>query len=159
VRVAKATGRTQGAAAVPVPAPQIHIEYTKNFATNLQDLEQFWLECNFIAGYDRALDTLLFTIVPSLERHQNLGKPFSQSPDESSQLAQYFGDAKQGQVRELVFSDYVLLYQIPPLTDTKKQIVYLLAIKHQRQLSFNFHQHWDGAQQPKLPLVNIPEQN
>ena len=41
-------------------------------------------------------------------------------------------------LREYLLSDYLLLYQV----DEQRSMVYLLSIRHHRQLSFDFHRMW-----------------
>ena len=40
------------------------------------------------------------------------------------------------QVREYIASDYLVLYAV------RKSTVYLLSIRHHRQLSFDLREHW-----------------
>jgi hypothetical protein len=121
-------------------APQsAYVVYTHNFEENLQAIADFWLKNDFTVDYDRLLQTLLFTIVPSLERHQKIGKPFALSFAEFNDAPWHENDTQY--VQELVFSDYALLYLLPPATTGATQTIYMLAIKHQKQVAFNFIQH------------------
>jgi hypothetical protein len=46
--------------------------------------------------------------------------------------------AKDGDIREYVTADYLLLYAVI------KDVVYLLSIRHHKQLSFDFARLWMG---------------
>ncbi len=120
------------------------IEYTSNFEANLHEIAEVWLENAFIAGYDRLLEHLLVTIVPSLERHPSIGKPFSSHKVDSVEVQIQLENIRY--VRELVFEDYVLMYLLEPAADASNQIIQLLAIKHHKQLSFRFRQSWNNPE-------------
>ena len=91
------------------------------------------------------LDELLDTVIPNLERFPGMGRPFlarqARSVETTNALATLRAkllaltpDADA--LREYVLKDYLLLYA--PIGGA----IYLLAIRHQRQLSFDFEGHW-----------------
>ena len=116
------------------------VRFTANFDANLTLIEIFWTENEHPQGFDRLLDELGETVVPNLERFPRMGRPFLKSQAESvealarlekieSRIAKL--DSK-GELREYVMDEYLILYA------ALKSAVYLLAIKHQKQLAFDF---------------------
>lgn len=120
------------------------IKFTDTFETNLEAMEIFWDECRFPSGYDRLLFELEQTFIPNLERFPMIGRPFiSLQPDSvevmhlqdklRKELAQMKGD---NDVRQYATEDYLILYAV------KNEVIYLLSIKHHKQLSFDFTHLW-----------------
>jgi hypothetical protein len=120
------------------------VKFTDNFESNLETIEIFWTECQFPLGYDRLLDELEQTLIPNLERFPMLGRPFiSLQPDSveatnlqdklREKLAQMEGN---NDVRQYHTQDYLILYAII------NEVIYLLSIKHHKQLSFDFNRLW-----------------
>ncbi len=119
---------------------KVTVRFTANFESNLTLIETFWAENEHPQGFDRLLDELGETVVPNLERFPGMGRPFLKSQAESvealaklekieSRIAKL--DSK-GELREYVMDEYLVLYA------ALKSAVYLLAIKHQKQLAFDF---------------------
>ena len=81
--------------------------YTSNFGTNLDDIEQFCTANNHESTYDRLLEYLRFTVVPSLEHHIRIGKPFSsQFRFDGEALDNNLLGINISNLYELVFDDY-----------------------------------------------------
>lgn len=123
------------------------VKFTANFERNLEDIERFLSEAEAPEAYDSLLDELLETAIPNLERFPEMGRPFLARQPRSvettnalavlkSKLSALTSDVDA--LREYVLKDYLLLYVA--IGDA----VYLLAIRHQRQLSFDFEAHWGG---------------
>jgi plasmid stabilization system protein ParE len=121
------------------------VKLAANFERNLEAIEQFLAEAEAAQSYDRLLDELVEAVIPNLERFPGMGRPFLSQPARSvestnaltalrAKLSQLTQDADA--LREYVLDDYLLLYAAIGNT------VYLLAIRHQRQLSFDFRGHW-----------------
>lgn len=95
-------------------------------------------------AYDALLDELLDTVVPNLERFPGMGALFLDRPTRSieaksgiARLTKQLGSfAKDWELREYVMKHCLLLYA------RIKGSVYLLSIRHQRQLSFDFQGLW-----------------
>ena len=95
---------------------------------------------------DALLDELTDTIIPNLERFPEMGRLFLERPARSVEATngiarltkQLDAFAKDGELREYVTTHNVLLYARIGGT------VYLLSIRHQRQLSFDFESLWGG---------------
>jgi len=117
------------------------IKLTANFERNLEEIERFLTEAEALQAYDAVLDELLETVIPNLERFPEMGRPFMLrqpgSVETTNALATLHAKLLAltnvpEALRQYVLKDYLLLYaQIG-------SIIYLLAIRHQRQLSFDF---------------------
>lgn len=119
------------------------IRYTDNIKANLQGIEAFWEECQFPNGFDRLVDELSEPVIANLKRHPRLGRNFLQRQTQSidtqarldklkALLATLDTDTEHAEIREYVMTDYLLLYALVG------DVMYLLAIKHHKQLSFDF---------------------
>jgi len=120
--------------------PQTIIRITGNFEHNLDSIQQFLATNDAPLAFDTLLDELFDTVLPNLERFPLIGGDFmSRLPraiegvnlHEALQIR--LGAA---QIREYVHGDYLLLYSLI------EEKVYLLAIKHHRQLSFDLNAFW-----------------
>lgn len=120
------------------------VKLTANFERNLQEIEKFLTEAQALQAFDSLLDELMDTVVPNLERFPGMGRFFLGRPARSvevanglARLTQQLGSfATDGELREYVMTHYLLLYA--RINGT----VYLLSIRHQRQLSFDFETLW-----------------
>jgi len=90
------------------------------------------------------LDELTDTVVPNLERYPSIGRLFLERPARSVEALngierltkQLDAIDDNGELREYVMTHYLLLYARIGST------VYLLSIRHHRQLSFDVEGHW-----------------
>lgn len=121
------------------------VKLTANFERNLEDIERFLAEAGAPQGFDALLDELLATVIPNLERFPGMGRPFLRRPTHSVETANAAGALAAGlaaltsepdALREYVLKDYLLLYA------ALGGSIHLLAIRHQRQLSFDFEKLW-----------------
>ncbi|KON79663.1 type II toxin-antitoxin system RelE/ParE family toxin [Azoarcus sp. PA01] len=133
---------------------------TRNFEHNLDEIERFLTEADAGgASFDDLLDMLANVVVPHLERHPDLGRDFLARPALSieaearvekltRQLSVLTAKADERpddqpadrpSLREYVMAHYVVLYV--HVGDR----VHLLAIRHHRQLSFDFDALWLGT--------------
>lgn len=120
------------------------VKLTANFERNLEELEAFLLQADAPQAFDALLDELTGTIIPNLERFPGLGRLFLERPVRSveasngvDRLRKQLGAlAKDGELREYVMTHHLLLYA------RIKGVVYLLSIRHQRQLSFDLANIW-----------------
>jgi plasmid stabilization system protein ParE len=124
------------------------VRLTTNFERNLADIERFLNEAEAPQAYDALLDELLDTVIPNLERFPAIGRPFLANAARSvettnalealrAKLSVLTSDTEA--LREYILDHYLLLYA------TIDANLYLLAIEHQRKLSFDFHSHWGGT--------------
>ena len=128
---------------------RVTIKLTANFERNLADIEQFLTEAEAPQAFDELIDELLGTVLPNLERFPELGRPFFNRAIGSAEasnavaalktkLAGVVG-ASLTSLREYVMNRYLVLYV--QVDDT----LFLLSIKHHKQLSFDFEGHWGGS--------------
>jgi len=111
---------------------------------NLAEIEAFLTEAEAPQAFDALLDELAETPLPNLERFPGMGCLFLERPVRSVEVAngiarltaQLGALAKDGELREYAMAHYLLLYARIGGT------VYLLSIRHQRQLSFDFQALW-----------------
>jgi plasmid stabilization system protein ParE len=128
-----------------VTAPHT-VKLTANFERNLEEIEVFLLEAEAPQAFDVLLDELTDTVIPNLERFPQMGRLFLERPAQSveagngiDRLTKQLGSiAKDAALREYLMTHYLMLYM--QVSDT----VYLLSIRHERQLSFDFASHWQA---------------
>ena len=126
-------------------ASRLIIKLTANFERNLEEMETFLLEAQAPQAFDALLDELADTVIPNLERFPGMGRLFFERPTRSVEASNGIdglrrklkGLAKDGEIREYVMSHYLLLYARFDST------IYLLSIRHHRQLSFDFQSQWE----------------
>ena len=120
------------------------VKITANFERNLLDVETFLNEAGAPQAFNSLLDELHDRVIPNLERFPAMGRPFLNralgSVEATNALSAVRTKLKaligepQG-LREYVMDHYLVLYaQID-------QNIYLLSIKHHRQISFDFEAH------------------
>lgn len=124
------------------------VRLTKNFEHNLADIERFLNEAEAPQAYDALLDELLDTVIPNLQRFPGIGRPFLANAARSvettnalellrTKLSALTPDPEA--LREYILDQYLVLYAQIDAT------LYLLAIRHHHQLSFDFQSHWGGT--------------
>jgi len=120
------------------------VKLTANFERNLGQAEAFLLEANAPQAFDALLDELTDTVIPNLERFPGMGRLFFERPIRSVEASNRMDVlkrklnviAKDGEIREYVMPHYLVLYARFDAT------IYLLSIRHHRQLSFDFQAQW-----------------
>lgn len=121
------------------------VKFTANFERNLEEIERFLMEAEAPKAFDGLLDELLETVVPNLERFPEMGRPFLRQRVRSVEVANAVAALKvklnvltpeADAIREYVLKHYLLLYAVAG------EAIYLLSIRHHRQLSFDFEGHW-----------------
>lgn len=120
------------------------VKLTASFECNLEEVEAFLLEVEAGHSFDALLDELTDTIIPNLERFPRMGRMFLDRSARSVEVAngvarlnrQLDAIGNAGELREYVTTHYLLLYALIENT------VYLLSIRHYRQLSFDFQELW-----------------
>jgi hypothetical protein len=126
---------------------KIAVKLTAHFERNLEAVELFLTEADALPAYDKLLDELLDTLIPNLERFPAMGRNFldrsAQSVETVNALNRLQAKLRNYELREYLLANYLVLYA---RFDTE---IYLLAIKHHRQLSFDFQSLW-----PTLPPNN-----
>ncbi len=121
-------------------AKKVSVKLTANFERNLEAIEVFLNEVGASQAYDLLLDDLADTVIPNLEQFPAMGRLFLERPAYSVEvvnaLARLQSKLSDGELREYLFGDYLLLYA------QFGETIHLLSIKHHRQLSFDFQSLW-----------------
>ena len=112
-----------------------------NFERNLEAIRRFLAAADASGTFEGLLDALFDQVVPNLARLPELGRDFlARTPGSVEALTRLERiAARLGPgvgVREYIHGDYLILYAL------KARDVYLLAIKHHRQLSFDLPAQW-----------------
>lgn len=121
------------------------VKFTANFERNLEEIERFLPEAEVPQAFDGLLDELLQTVIPNLEQFPEMGRPFLRQRVRSVEVTNAVAaltaklaalTTETDAIREYVLKHHLMLYVVIGGT------IYLLAIRHQRQLSFDFEGHW-----------------
>jgi plasmid stabilization system protein ParE len=128
-------------------ATRHQVKFTANFERNLEEAERFLLGADAPQAFDALLNELSETVIPNLERFPDMGRLFFERPTRSVETSNAIDRlkrklkavAKDGEIREYVMSHYLLLYARFDAT------IYLLSIRHHRQLSFDFQSLWPSS--------------
>lgn len=124
------------------------VELTASFLERLDAIEAFLLEAGAGFAFDDLLAELRATVIPNLRRFPRIGRLYldthppllPHSAEALAQLAALPAGAAHA-LREYLHGDYLMLYVAMDADAT----VYLLSIRHHRQLSFDFGHLWPGA--------------
>lgn len=120
------------------------VELTASFLERLDAIEAFLAEADAGFAYDTLLAELRATVIPNLRRFPRIGRRYlSNLPRSAEALAQLAAlpSGAPDALREYLHGDYLMLYAAMEADAT----VYLLSIRHHRQLSFDFARLWPGA--------------
>ncbi len=120
------------------------VKLTISFERAIQEVQAFLAEAEASHSYDALLDELTDTVIPNLETFPGMGRRFLDRPVKSVEvvngidrlMGQLDSLAKDGELREYVMTHYLLLYA------RIRGTVYLLSIRHHRQISFDFEALW-----------------
>jgi len=120
------------------------VELTASFLERLDAIESFLTEADAAFAFDDLLAELRATVIPNLARFPRIGRRYLDNPPQSAealaQLASLPAGAA-GALREYLHGDYLMLYVAMDATPA----VYLLSIRHHRQLSFDFARLWPAS--------------
>ena len=120
--------------------PRIQVELTASFIERLESIEAFLADAGAPQAYDKLLDGLRRTVIPNLRRFPRIGRRYLDNPPQSAEAFAQLRALPPGAadaLREYLYGDYLMLYTQTGLT------VYLLPIRHHRQLSFAFAKLWE----------------
>ena len=123
---------------------KVSVKLSANFERTLDAVEDFLLEAGVPQAFDALIDELTGTVIPNLERFPSIGRPFIERPLFSVETSNGVDGLRQklaaiaqdGDLREYVLTHYLVLYARFDAT------IYLLSIRHHRQLSFDFESLW-----------------
>jgi plasmid stabilization system protein ParE len=122
------------------------VELTASFLQRLDAVESFLNEADAAFAFDDLLADLRATVIPNLARFPRIGRRYLDNPPQSAeamvQLATLPPGAA-GALREYLHGDYLILY----VAMEAEAAVYLLSIRHHRQLSFDFARLWPAPKQ------------
>ena len=120
------------------------VELTASFLARLDSIEAFLSEANADFAFDELVANIRATVVPNLRRFPRIGRPYLANPPQSAEALAQLASLPAGAanaLREYLHGDYLMLYTIMDANTT----VYLLSIRHHRQLSFDFAKLWPSA--------------
>lgn len=123
------------------------VELTASFLERLDAIEAFWNEAGAGLAFDDLLAQLRATVIPNLARFPRIGRRYLDNPPQSAEALAQLTKLPAGAataLREYLHGDYLILYAAMDASTT----VYLLSIRHHRQLSFDFARLWPGATAP-----------
>ena len=124
------------------------VELTASFLQRLDAIEAFLLEAGAGSVFDTLLAELRGTVIPNLRRFPRIGRRYLDNPPQSAEALAQLAVLPTGApdaLREYPHGDYLILYAPMDANTT----VYLLSIRHHRQLSFDFARVWPGATAPR----------
>jgi plasmid stabilization system protein ParE len=120
------------------------VELTASFLERLDAVEAFLLEAEASFAFDTLLAELRATVIPNLSRFPRIGRRYLDNPPQSAEALAQLAALPNGvalALREYLHGDYLMLYTASETDAT----VYVLSIRHHRQLSFDFAKLWPGA--------------
>ena len=128
------------------------VELTASLLAQLDAIEVFLTEADGSQAFDDLLTELRATVIPNLARFPRMGRRYLGNPpplgpssaEALAQLATLPAGAANA-LREYRHGETLMLYSAMDASAT----VYLLSIRHQRQLSFDFARRWPGEPTPK----------
>lgn len=124
------------------------VELTASFLERLDVIEAFLTEADAAFAFDDLLAELRATVIPNLARFPRIGRRYLGNPPQSAEALAQLAALPAGAasaLREYLHGDYLLLYVAMDASET----VYLLSIRHHRELSFDFAGLWPGARTPR----------
>jgi plasmid stabilization system protein ParE len=120
------------------------VELTASFLERLDAIEAFLTEVDAAFAFDELLAELRATVIPNLARFPRIGRRYLDNPPQSAEALAQLAALPVGAIgalREYLHGDYLMLYATMDASTT----VYLLSIRHHRQLSFDFARLWPSA--------------
>lgn len=120
------------------------VELTASFIERLESVETFLAEADAAFAYDALLDELRATVIPNLRHFPRIGRAYLAAPPQSAEALAQLAALPAGApaaLREYLHGDYLILYTVSEAAGT----VYLLSIRHHRQLTFDFAKLWPGG--------------
>ena len=121
--------------------PLYRVELTASFLERLDAIEAFLTQAEAAVAFDDLLAELRATVIPNLARFPRIGRRYLDHPPQSAEAVAQLRALPAGAadaLREYLHGDYLLLYAAAEPHKT----VYLLSIRHHRQLAFDFAAHW-----------------
>ena len=125
-------------------AKKSKVKITQNFENSLDLIEKFLEDADANHFFPELITELFETIIPNLEMFPQIGVNLigrQLTSIEAIHLREIVLSKlpHQSELREYISGDYVILYL------KNESTVFLLSIKHHRQLSSNFQDYWETA--------------
>ena len=117
--------------------PLFKVELTASFLARLDAIETFLVEVDAAFAFDRLLAELRHTVIPNLRRFPKIGRRYLDDPPQSAEAMAQLAALPAGAanlLREYLHADYLMLYAVMDDVGT----VFLLSIRHHRQLAYAF---------------------
>jgi len=124
--------------------PASRVEVTASFLEQLEFIEAFLQQADAAPAYDTLLAELRNTVIPNLRQFPHMGRRYLDHPPLSAEAIARLRQLPTGagdNLRVLVSHDHLILYS----ADDQDGAVYLLSIRHHRQLGFDFGRLWPGV--------------
>ncbi|WP_295970202.1 type II toxin-antitoxin system RelE/ParE family toxin [uncultured Xanthomonas sp.] len=118
------------------------VELTESFIACLDAIEAFLLDADAAAAFDDLLAELRAAVISNLQRFPHIGRPYLDTPPQSAEALAQLAAMPAGApdaLRTYLHGGYVMMYTAVETSAT----VYLLSIRHHRQLSFDFAGLWN----------------
>ena len=118
----------------------VQVEITASFIERLESIETFLTDAGAPQAADQLLESLRRTVIPNLRHFPRIGRRYLDYPPQSAEALAQLRALPQGAadgLREYLHGDYLILYALTG------SMVYLLSIRHHRQLSFAFARLWE----------------
>jgi plasmid stabilization system protein ParE len=124
------------------------VELTASFLERLDAIEAFLSAADAGFAFDRLVDELRTTVIPNLRRFPRIGRRYLDNPPQSAEALAQLAALPAGApaaLREYLHGDYLMLYT----AIEADAAVYLLSIRHHRELAFDFARLWPGGAAPR----------
>ena len=128
--------------------PADRVELTRSFLERLDAIEAFLVEADAAAAFDDLLVDLRATVIPNLQRFPRIGRRYLANPPQSAEALAQLAALPAGApaaLREYLHGDYLVLYTVVDASPQATAAVYLLSIRHHRELSFAFARLWPAG--------------
>jgi hypothetical protein len=117
---------------------------TATFRARLDEIGAFLDDAGAPTAFDALLATLSDTVIPNLERFPRIGRRYREQLPQSVEAIEFVRSMRPGAfdaLRVYLHGDYLLLYADAPAEGS----VYLLSIRHHRELSFDLPRIWPAG--------------
>jgi ParE toxin of type II toxin-antitoxin system, parDE len=127
------------------------VELTASFLERLDAIEAFLVEADAGFAFDALLAELRAKVIPNLRRFPRIGRRYLDNPPQSAEALAQLAALPAGApdaLREYLHGDYLMLYTVVDPSTEATGTVFLLSIRHHRQLSFDFARLWPAPSGP-----------
>lgn len=129
---------------MPEAEPLFDVLVTASFNARLDAIEAFYAQAGAPAATEALLAALEGVVIPNLARFPRMGRSYRRHGLQSVEARSAWGSLPAAQadtLREYLHGDFLVLYSV---SDSTRR-VFLLSIRHHRELSFDFPGLWQGA--------------